>query len=498
MIVAILAGSWQIKQVREFFGQASGEKVKTLFVDTQAVLGSLPRPWRNLAQGGEDHNWRMGPIQAQVKELKPQYIRIDHIYDFYDIVKGSPGNITFDFTKFDGIIDDILASGAKPYISLSYMPPAISSGDIISTPVRWEDWQETIRQTIQHLSGDRKIADVYYEVWNEPDLYGGWHYGKKDKNYITLYNFAARGEAQARRVPGIQPYKFGGPAITALYKNWFVAMCNNSVKNNIRMDFFSWHRYTLNVDQYKKDIAEAHNWLADCPQLEPTLELHISEWGHDSNNNDGYDNDFSAAHTVASSIEMIGVLDRAFVFEIQDGKGPEDKEYWGRWGMFTHQDKGSKPKPRYRGLKLLDRLSDQRLQVMGKGSWVKAAAAKRTDGTVEVVMVNYDAASRNSESVPVTFQKVVPGEYSISKEYLGGRKQNDKVSTTTSELNTTIAMPTNSVVFVELKLVAAAPAAAPAAATSTGAANKPRIPAASPAIQRTPRAPDNAQFNGAL
>ncbi len=451
MVVVALAGSWQIKQVREFFGQASGEQVKMLYVDTGFVMGSMPRPWRNLAQGGEDHNWRMAPILPQVKALNPQYIRLDHIYDFYDIVQGSPGNITFDFSKFDGIIDDVLATGAKPYISLSYMPPAISSGDIIAAPVRWEDWQETIRQTIQHISGERKIADVYYEVWNEPDLYGGWHYGKKDKNYMTLYNYAARGEAQARSVPGIQPYKFGGPAITALYKNWFNAMCRNAVENNVRFDFMSWHRYTMDVDQYKSDIADAHNWLQEWPQLQPTLELHITEWGHDSNNHPGYDNEFAAAHTVASSIEMINVLDRAFVFEIQDGKGPEDKEFWGRWGMFTHQDKGSKPKPRYQGLRMLDRISDQRIQVLGKGSWVKAVAAKKDDGTVEVVMVNYDSAQRNSETVPITFQNVEPGNYVVSREYLGGRKQTDNVSTTTSDLVTQVAMPTNSVVFVEVK-----------------------------------------------
>src|SRR5690606_5022795 len=129
-------------------------------------------PWRNLAQGGEDHNWRIGNLTEPVKTLKPEYIRIDHVYDFYDIVQGTPGNITFDWTKFDLIIDDILATGAKPYIALSYMPPAISSGDILAYPVHWSDWQLVVQKTIEHLSGTRKISDVYYEVWNEPDLFG--------------------------------------------------------------------------------------------------------------------------------------------------------------------------------------------------------------------------------------------------------------------------------------------------------------------------------------
>ena len=148
--LAVLVGVSQIDQVREFFSQASGYPAD-LRVDTRGILGPMPRPWRYLAQGGEDHAWRIGGLIPQVKSLNPEYIRLDHIYDFYDIVQGSPGNITFNFSKFDPVIDDILATGAKPYIALSYMPPAISSGDITDPPVRWEDWQLTIQKTIEHI-----------------------------------------------------------------------------------------------------------------------------------------------------------------------------------------------------------------------------------------------------------------------------------------------------------------------------------------------------------
>src|SRR5260221_8671778 len=210
ILVATFVGITQLDKIRQFFGQASGEPAN-LVIDTQAILGPLPRPWRNLAQGGEQFDWRMTPILGQVKALHPQYIRLDHIYDFYDIVHGSPGNITFDFSKFDAILDDVQASGAKPYIALSYMPPAISSGDILAKPVNWSDWQLVVQKTIEHVSGTRHTPDVYYEVWNEPDLFGNWHYYGA-KNYLTLYEYAARGAANAR---GVQPFKIGGPAITA-------------------------------------------------------------------------------------------------------------------------------------------------------------------------------------------------------------------------------------------------------------------------------------------
>ncbi len=446
LAVVILALVSQLSIVRQFLGRASGEKAN-LVVDTQAVLGPMPRPWRNLAQGGEGHDWRLQPLVPQVKQLQPEYIRLDHIYDFYEIVSGSPGNLTFDFSRFDKVLDDIAATGAKPYIALSYMPPAISSGDIISKPVRWEDWQLVVQKTIEHVSGQRGTRDVYYEVWNEPDLFGGWKtYG--DKNYLTLYDYAARGAANAR---GVQPFKFGGPAITALYKNWFDSLLKYAADNNLRLDFFSWHRYSTDVDQYKKDMFDARTWLRTFPQFESQLELQITEWGHDSNVNPGYDSAYGAAHTVAGSIEMIGVINRAFVFEIQDGKSPEGKTYWGRWGMFTHQDVGAAAKPRFAALRMLDRLANQRLQILGKGSWVKAAAARKDDGTIQVIMANYDASGQHSENVPLTFQKIGPGNFDITQEFLGGRRQQLKVATTEAALAISVPMSPNSVGLVELK-----------------------------------------------
>ncbi len=445
LVVGIMAGAWQIKVVREFFGQASGVPAN-LIVDTTAILGPMPRPWRNLAQGGEDHSWRIDQLTGQIAALKPEYIRLDHIYDFYDIVQGNPGNITFDWTKFDLIIDDIVKTGAKPYIALSYMPPAISSGDILAYPTNWADWQLVVQKTIEHVSGTKGIRDVYYEVWNEPDLFGSFkYYG--DKNYLTLYSYASAGAKNAR---GALPFKLGGPAITALYKNWFDAWAKACVANKWRCDFFSWHRYSTNLDQFAEDMASAKSWVQAYPQLEPTLEFQITEWGHDSNNNAGYDSQYGAAHTVAGAIAMSNRVERAFAFEIQDGKDPEGKNYWGRWGMFTHNDFGANSKPRYRALKMLDSIADQRLQITGLGSWVKALAAKNDSGATELVIANFDAKSSHSEMVPITFLNIEPGAYTLNKESLGGNKQVQQIATDAAVLKTEVFMATNEVAKIQL------------------------------------------------
>ncbi|MDA1079139.1 MAG: glycosyl hydrolase [bacterium] len=436
LLAATVLGATQIGVVREFFSFASNPEPANITVDAQAILGPLPRPWRNLAQGGEESAWEIEPIAAQVKQLRPEYIRIDHIYDFYEIAQGSPGNITFNFAKFDKILDGITATGAKPYIALSYMPPALGGSDIVSSPARYADWQLVVQKTIEHVSGTKGIRDVYYEVWNEPDLFGGWkYYG--DKSYLTLYDASARGARQAR---GVQPFKIGGPATTGFYKNWFDALAEHAMKNNLQLDFISWHRYDTDVEQFKQDILDIRTWAEKYPQLTPTLEFHITEWGHDSENDPGYDNNYGAAHTVAAAIEMVGVVERAFVFEIQDGKDPKGAENWGRWGLLTHQSFGSKPKPRYHALRMLDSLGEQRLQLLGKGTFVKALASKSIDGVYNVVLSNFDPRGRNAESVPVAFFNLAPGTYTLKREYISKAAASETVVVGAEPLQTVVSL----------------------------------------------------------
>lgn len=445
ILVITFAGVMNLQVVREYFGRASGQEAN-LVIDTQSDLGPMPRPWRNLAQGGEAFDWNITPITAKVSELKPQYIRLDHIYDFYDIVHKDGDQLSFDFSKFDPILDQIKATGATPFIALSYMPPAISSGDIISAPNNYSDWQLTVQKTIEHVSGEKAIPNVYYEVWNEPDWFGKW--GRSgNKSYMTLYKYSAQGAAAAQNT---RPFKFGGPAITNLMKNWFYDFFEYAKKENLRVDFFSWHRYNTKVEQFEKDISDTHEWLRDFPEYQNT-EMVISEWGHDSENNGGYDTSFGAAHTVATAIQMVGTIEKGFVFEIEDGKDPEGKAQWGRWGLLTNQAFGAQPKPRYQALKLLDKIGETRLDLLGKGTWVKALASRSlaTDNVI-VVITNYDASSSNVENVPITFSNIFPGEYTIKQTFLGGTVKVDKMTSDTATLKTNITMPSNSVALIEL------------------------------------------------
>ncbi len=441
VMVVIILGTLNFKTIRLFLIGALGENAN-IVVDTQSDLGPMLYPWRNLAQGGENKDWRLQPLVSQVKALNTQYIRLDHIYDFYDIVKGGPGNLSFDFSKLDLVIRDILAAGAKPYIALSYMPPAFAvNGDITAPPANWVDWQVTVQRTIEHISGSMGIEGVYYEVWNEPDLFGGYKtYGSR--NYLDLYRYAARGAQNARNV---KAYRFGGPAITALYKNWVDGILTMVTNENLPLDFFSWHRYSREIDQYRKDIAQVREWLAPYPRGQ-NLELQITEWGHDPKIDPGYDSAYGAAHTIAVATELVGNIDRAFVFEIQDGKDPAGNTRWGRWGIF---DINNQPKPRYNALRFLDKIGGTRVQLLGRGTWVKGLAGKDGADTT-VILANFDNFGRHNEITPVTFTNIAPGNYQIERQTLSGAVTRTQVATTEAQLKVDVPMSANTAVFIRL------------------------------------------------
>ncbi len=429
-----------------YVGRAVGFPAN-LVVDYDGVLGRMPTPWRNLAQGGEEPKAMLGEVIPEVRALRPEYIRLDHIYDAFNVVTKEGGQIRYNWTGLDNAVDQILATGAKPMLALSYMPPAISStGSIIDPPADWNEWGQVVQATIEHYSGrsSKNLADVIYEVWNEPDLFGSYKtYG--DRNYLTMYEVSARAAMRARNVNN---FEIGGAAVTALYQNWLERLIKFADERNLRLDFMSWHRYSTDLERFEQDANTAREWAAKIPAL-VNLKFYITEWGHDSANDPGYDTKFGAIHTLAAARTMMGKVQRAFVFEIKDGPGNE--KFWGRWGILTHE-KWGKPekKPRYFALEFLNTLGPFRISLAGEGSWVKGVASTDENGNIKLMVVNYDPRAAHSESVPITFENLPSGNFRYTRrDFLGGA-QTTPVSTTSATWKTTEFFAPNTAAMITL------------------------------------------------
>ncbi len=436
-----------VKEVQKYLTRAAGKNA-SLTVNTELKLGEIRPFWNSYAQGGEESGDMIGPVSAELTRLAPNYIRIDHIFDHFDMVgRDTNGSLTYNFSKLDLLIRSIVKTGARPFIALSYMPQVIAeNGDITAKPKNWNEWQEVVRRTIEHISGRNglNLSDVYYEVWNEPDLFGKWKY-TGDKNYLTLYAYAVRGAGLAQ---GVNVFKIGGPGTTALYKNWLIALANNVSSQKLRLDFFSWHRYTNDPSKYAQDVRNVTNWLFYRPEY-ISLPRIITEWGFDSNTHPGYDGLLSAAHTLASIRQAMYGYEHLLVFEPVDGPDPNSKQYWGRWGLITHPKAGKRIKPRFEALRMVNLLQGTRVSVQGEGTWVSALAAK-SGNTVRILITNYDFKSRHTEVTPVTIIGLIPGGYMLTRTRLGQAPVSEKIQVSQNPYQINLTFTPNSIILLEL------------------------------------------------
>ena len=422
-------------------------KKANLYVDVGSGDPEITRSWVNLAQGGEERGGMFEEIIPQIQYLKPNYIRIDHIYDFYDVVgKDDKGNLIYNWEKLDSEIFDIIASGAKPFLSLSYMPSVISTGSEVDIPVSWKMWQNVVKNTIEHISGTDGlgISDVYYEVWNEPDLFGDFKMAR-EKDYRYLYKYAALGSKEAQNT---LPYKFGGPGITALYKAWFDGLLSFAGKENLRLDFFSWHRYSRNLGAYETDLKNLYLWSKTHPGSD-RLEYIISESGITSENSPEYDGLLSAIHTLSLYAMTADINNlKVFTFEIKDGPG--ESQFWGRWGLLTHEKFGEPvAKPRYEAFDFLNSMQGDIISVEGHGTWVKALATI-SENSLKLLIVNYDPFGKRFENVPIVIENLPYNNVILrTREFLGETKEFD-IFLGHHKWKTSYLMKPNSAVILEI------------------------------------------------
>lgn len=408
------------QQLAELVSRASGTPAN-IVVNTKLLEEPLNLNFYHaFAQGGEETDDMLAPVMSQIRALHPQIIRLDHLFDNCNVVGKSGNQLTFDWSCLDPKVNSILATGAKPLLALSYMPAAIAKNGIIGPPNDWNDWATVVQNTIEHFSS--KTSDVYYEVWNEPDLnqFGSWSLS----DYLTLYSYASRG---ARNAHSVRRFYLGGPATTYLRPNWITGLINSGA----RVDFFSWHTYAADPTQYYTDQNTLSSLLKTYPSFALTPVL-ITEFGLTGSKSALYGGQYAAAHTAAVVRQLLSNgIKYAFSFELKDG--PNDAANGNGWGLITHENNGAKAKPRYYVYSFLDQMAGTRMGVSGEGSWVTGFASTN-NGIFHVLLVNFDPNGTHTEAVPVTIGNLDPGTYSFRQHFFLGQ------DVTTTE---TVAAPDN-------------------------------------------------------
>lgn len=437
------------RQIQQFLSRAA-LRPANIIIETKSVSGPVNKSWAAFAQGGEEPPPMLSSVVSKMRELFPMYIRIDHIYDSYNIVQKNGNTFTYDFSTLDKTVDDIIAMGALPFFSLSYMPGNFtSSGSVIDNPSDWETWKNLVKATIAHYSGinNRNLNNVYYEVWNEPELaqFGEWKMGGS-KDYRLLYFYASKGANEANNV---NKFYLGGPAVGSYYPDWVNKFVSYISQNNLRLDFYSWHRYTKKPQEYVTDAQNIRNLLSNYPSY-ANIPLIMTEWGIDSQNSSVNNSNTAAAYSIYSIAQFYKYINLAFHFEIKDGPPGAG----GKWGLLTHENDPTHPlfpKPKFTAFRELAQLSGNQILLTGDGTYVSGLASSLSASTTDVVLANYDPAGQNIENVPVTFTGLTPAIYNLKYRYaLDNRSGFYEIPVTNGNISKTFLMPANSILSLEL------------------------------------------------
>lgn len=394
-----------------FLKRAAEEKEEVVFETTPQ--GQLKRIWKNFSQGGEEGKKNMlTPAFEEIKALEPEHIRIDHLFDFYDTARKTAqgGKFIYNFSVLDERVKEITDLGATPFLCLSYFPKAISA-NLTQLPESLVDWEELINKVVQRYSGtslgDKKIANIYYEVWNEPDNFGQM----SPEQYFLLYSATIRGALKCR---DCLPFKIGGPAITTLKKDWMESFLSLIAQNNLRLDFVSWHSYQKDPQKTLMEMEtlrqlRAFNLLLGKP------EIIVSEWGSTPEISPLHDSYWDASHTIEGVSLFKDKIDRVFAFELKDGVSPEGKKFWGRWGLLTNESGGITPKPRYFSFIFLNKLLSFEIKKISGN----LPAIGSTDGQGNfAILVTRKGNEEGIKSVTVSLAKPPPGSYGGSVWFL--------------------------------------------------------------------------------
>ena len=441
------------------------QKVTSEIIIDGAATGNLPPFWQNFAQGGEEKEKMIEPVKNEVAHLKPQYIRIDHLYDFYDVVsRSSQGSLTYNWQILDERVNEILETGARPFLSFSYLPPALAGESIVSAPNSYPDWQNLIQATIEHYSGrgDKAIPEIYYEVWNEPDLFGKM----SPSQYYQLYLFAARGAAKAANT---LPFKFGGPATIGINRTWMNDFLGFVASGQIRLDFVSWHSYGTNPEKVKLE-TQTLNSLANFQPFKNRVEKLVTEWGPDSELNSVNDSYAGAAQTIASAANSVGMVDRLFAFELKDGLDPRGNQFWGRWGLITHQKFGVVKKPRYFAFDLLNRSLTYFLNSSVNHPNIFSLSSTDGLGNYFLILTNYPFQGPSvSQEISLKIDRFLPGLFTKTVKFLGDNQSQteSKLISTGTQWEDMINLNPFSIATIELKRNSAATTKAPGASDSS-------------------------------
>ena len=288
------------------------EKVSEFILDVNSSTVPLPgilKPSIDLSGRGLSRNGQRPQtlatqevIDAWKKEIG--FIGIYRVqFNLWEIIEASKDKDKKEslIRSYDAILKDITDSGAVVILDIFGTPATMGKVlDKRSSPQEPAVFKELIKKYIKQFSCDKRY-NIWYEVWNAPDL-DDFFLGRK-QDYLNIYRAVAEAVKELEKENKIH-IPIGGPSVSW----WFQATDGNTIATpeksliyslirfcysyRLPLDFVSWHAYSTDpkVDNEatiyvrKNNIKLIRDWLSYF-HFNRHTPLIIDEWNFDSGAN---------------------------------------------------------------------------------------------------------------------------------------------------------------------------------------------------------------------
>ncbi len=368
---------------------------------------ALPHVWEQCVGSGHATLALRSDYQAQLArchaELGMRCVRFHGLLcDDMGTLVCERNEFVHSFVNADRIWDFLLSIGMRPFVELSFMPSALSSGAAtvfhyrgnITQPKDPALWAVLIQLLGQHCVdryGAAEVREWFFEVWNEPNLQTFW-LGSRD-DYFELYHWTA--EALKRADDGI---RVGGPATAS--NGWIEPFLDYCETNHVPVDFVSTHHYPTDAfgkpgdDTIAQLAASTRSVLRDrarrTHERARGYPLYYTEWNTSSNPFDPmHDEPYAAPVIVKTMLEATGLVHGYSYWTFSD-IFEENYFPWSPFhGGFGLLNLYGVAKPSYRAFELLHALGTTLVQARtDKHPTVDAWVVRRTGG-LTVMLTNH-------------------------------------------------------------------------------------------------------------
>ena len=201
-------------------------------------------------------------------------VDITAVFPNFDADEYDPASYDFHYTA--EYCEKIMMAGTKVFFRLGQKIEHGTKKYGIWPPKDFKKWAVICEHLIAHLNegwaDGYHMGIEYWEIWNEPDLYGKCWMGTPEEFY-ELYAITAK--HLKSRFPHL---KIGGPAVTGFNEPWLRPFFQKIKDENIPFDFYSWHRYCRTPAEIV-NVVRRHRALLDEYGFTETESI-LNEWNY--------------------------------------------------------------------------------------------------------------------------------------------------------------------------------------------------------------------------